>query len=205
MIRTSVRLSGASAVPLRHSAGVFGRRRFHPAMTWCTLPAFAVMSCTQRSAWVELSRRAKSQACSRACQRSRMSQRNCYMRKQPDAWRSQIRTLQRRRSLESQLLQPRPMIAASLLERFLPGSQPGQPLRPVAGFPMTKKNWIAGRPGFFAPCWSSRAFSASVHGMTAPLHASCAARPSQPSSVTYPAKNFFGAAAIRYGRPHPGR
>jgi hypothetical protein len=33
-------------------------------------------------------------------------------------------TLQlRRRSLESQLLQPRPMIAASLLKRFLPGGQ----------------------------------------------------------------------------------
>ena len=46
------------------------------------------------------------------------------MPKQPDPWRSQIRTLQlRRRSLESQLLQPRPMIAASLLERFLPGGQ----------------------------------------------------------------------------------
>ena len=46
------------------------------------------------------------------------------MPKQPDPWRSQIRTLQlRRRSLGSQLLQPRPMIAASLLERFLPGGQ----------------------------------------------------------------------------------
>jgi len=46
------------------------------------------------------------------------------MPKQPDPWRSQIRTLQlRRRSLESQLLQPRPMIAASLLKRFLPGGQ----------------------------------------------------------------------------------
>jgi hypothetical protein len=46
------------------------------------------------------------------------------MPKQPDPWRAQIRTLQlRRRSLESQLLQPRPMIAASRVERFLPRGQ----------------------------------------------------------------------------------
>ncbi len=46
------------------------------------------------------------------------------MPKRPDPYRRQIRALQlRRRSLESQLLQPRPMIAASLVERFLPSGQ----------------------------------------------------------------------------------
>jgi len=88
------------------------------------------------------------------------------MPKQPDPWRSQIRTLQlRRRSLESQLLQPRPMIAASLLERFLPG---GQSRRSSPAYYLSR--WQQGRSKLtyvrkqdWLPCASNARLTASFN------------------------------------------
>jgi hypothetical protein len=52
-------------------------------------------------------------------------------------------------------------------------------MRPVAGFPVPQKNWIACHPGFFAPVQSSRAFSAV-----------CAQHDKAESTLFSPAKTF---------------